>query len=74
MLRAIILSSFFLFLVGSLKAQLVLKDSTYIYKKIEGYSNKRPFTKFIYKSFFRFKKKKPDLLQNKFHMLSAKGK
>ncbi|OFY86472.1 MAG: hypothetical protein A3F72_15800 [Bacteroidetes bacterium RIFCSPLOWO2_12_FULL_35_15] len=59
MLRAIILSSFFLFLVGSLKAQLVLKDSTYIYKKIEGYSNKRPFTKFIYKSFFRFKSPPP---------------
>lgn len=60
MLRAIIFFSFFcLFVVESLKAQLVERDSTFIYKKIEGYSNKRLFTKFIYKSFFRFSSPSP---------------
>lgn len=65
MSRGFILSLFFLFVVGFIKAQLVLKDSTYIYKKIEEYSNKRPVTKFIYKSFFRFSSPPPILILTK---------
>src|ERR1035437_3254903 len=54
MLRCIILSSFFLLVGLSLKAQHEKRDSAFLYRKIETFSDKRKFTHLIYKSIFRF--------------------